>query len=94
MVKGTLDWGAKETCRTYVTTVAKGEITVADGATKNADGTFRFGAPTGRYTPSGAHLVTTGAEIPAGALLGASGAAIAAGAGAVLLARRRRTTQS
>ncbi|WP_329445612.1 HtaA domain-containing protein [Streptomyces sp. NBC_01426] len=58
IVKGTLDWGVKETFRTYVTTVAKGEITVADGATKNADGTFRFGAPTGQYTPSGAHIVT------------------------------------
>ncbi|MER6515536.1 HtaA domain-containing protein [Streptomyces sp. NPDC001553] len=58
IVKGTLDWGVKETFRTYVTTVAKGEITVADGATKNADGTFRFGAPTGQYIPSGAHIVT------------------------------------
>ncbi|MEU9419148.1 LPXTG cell wall anchor domain-containing protein [Streptomyces sp. NPDC048272] len=42
---------------------------------------------------AGGNLASTGAEIPAGALLGASGAVIAAGAGAVLLARRRRTTQ-
>ncbi|MFD4134751.1 HtaA domain-containing protein [Streptomyces goshikiensis] len=39
----------------------------------------------------GGNLASTGAEIPAGALLGASGAVIAAGAGAVYLARRRRT---
>ncbi|WP_332760129.1 HtaA domain-containing protein [Streptomyces sp. MT206] len=39
----------------------------------------------------GGNLASTGAEIPAGALLGASGAVIAAGAGAVFLARRRRT---
>lgn len=42
----------------------------------------------------GGNLASTGAEIPAGALLGASGAIVAAGAGAVYVARRRRTAQN
>ncbi|MFD7099052.1 HtaA domain-containing protein, partial [Streptomyces xanthophaeus] len=41
----------------------------------------------------GGNLAATGAEIPAAALLGISGAVVAAGAGAVFLARRRRTAQ-
>jgi hypothetical protein len=41
----------------------------------------------------GGNLAATGADVPAGALLGASAAAVAAGAGAVHLARRRRTDQ-
>ncbi|WP_030964307.1 HtaA domain-containing protein [Streptomyces sp. NRRL S-378] len=41
----------------------------------------------------GGNLADTGAEIPAGALLTTSGVVIAAGAGAIFLARRRRTAQ-
>ncbi|MDX6761496.1 HtaA domain-containing protein, partial [Streptomyces sp. F8] len=41
----------------------------------------------------GGNLADTGAEIPAAALLTTSGVVIAAGAGAVHLARRRRTAQ-
>ncbi|MFF3426331.1 HtaA domain-containing protein [Streptomyces sp. NPDC002602] len=58
IVSGTLDWGVKASWRKYVTTIAQGQITVADGATTNADGTFRFGSPTGEYVPSGSHPVT------------------------------------
>ncbi|MEV8531226.1 HtaA domain-containing protein [Streptomyces sp. NPDC051211] len=54
---GTLDWGVKESYRTYVTGMAAGRITVADGAQRNADGTFRFGAATGQYDPAAGHVV-------------------------------------
>ncbi|WP_302170434.1 HtaA domain-containing protein [Streptomyces sp. TBY4] len=56
VVGGTLDWGVLESYRTYVTTIAKGEITVADGAKKTAKG-FTFGSATGQYDPA-THLVT------------------------------------
>lgn len=40
---GHADWGVKESFRNYVEgPIAHGEITVTDGATRNADGTFRF----------------------------------------------------
>lgn len=49
---GGLDWGVKESFRTYVTgNIAHGEITVSDGATKNDDGTFRFEVEDGTYDP-------------------------------------------
>lgn len=42
---GYLDWGVKESFRTYITgTVARGTIEVSGGASTNADGTFRFPA--------------------------------------------------
>ncbi|MFF1414118.1 HtaA domain-containing protein [Streptomyces sp. NPDC058289] len=56
VVGGTLDWGVLESYRTYVTTIAQGEITVADGAKKTAKG-FTFGSATGQYDPA-THLVT------------------------------------
>ncbi|MFF5443447.1 HtaA domain-containing protein [Streptomyces sp. NPDC012888] len=54
---GTLDWGVRESYRKYVTGMAHGRMTVADGARRNADGTFRFGAATGQYDPAAGHVV-------------------------------------
>ncbi|WP_328298345.1 HtaA domain-containing protein [Streptomyces sp. NBC_00435] len=56
VVGGTLDWGLLESYRTYVTGMAKGEITVADGA-KRTDKGFTFGSATGQYDPA-SHIVT------------------------------------
>ncbi|MBT2449897.1 HtaA domain-containing protein [Streptomyces sp. ISL-43] len=56
VIGGTLDWGVLESYRTYVTTIAQGEITVADGATKTDKG-FRFGGATGQYDGT-SHVVT------------------------------------
>lgn len=47
-----------ERYRAYVLGMAKGEITVADGATKNTDDTFTFGSATGQYDGGGTHVVT------------------------------------
>lgn len=45
---GYLDWGVKQSFRNYITgPIAHGAITTSDGATKNADGTFRFPAASG-----------------------------------------------
>src|SRR5687768_14636705 len=51
---GFLTWGVKESFRQYVTgPIAHGSISVSGGATKNADGTFRFpAAPGGSATAS------------------------------------------
>lgn len=57
VIGGTLDWGVLESYRTYVTTAAKGEITVADGAVKTDKG-FQFGEATGQYDPANGHVVT------------------------------------
>ncbi|THA73317.1 HtaA domain-containing protein [Streptomyces sp. A0592] len=57
IVGGTLDWGVLASYRAYVTGMAKGTITVADGAQQNADGTLRFIDPTGQYDPTGGHVV-------------------------------------
>ncbi|WP_328740149.1 HtaA domain-containing protein [Streptomyces erythrochromogenes] len=57
IVGGTLDWGVLASYRAYVTGMAKGTITVADGAQQNADGTLRFVEPTGQYDPAGGHVV-------------------------------------
>lgn len=43
--------------RAYVTGMAKGSITVADGAKQNEDGSLRFGEPTGQYEPAAGHVV-------------------------------------
>lgn len=56
VVDGTLDWGVLASYRTYVTTIAQGEITVAGGAKKTDKG-FTFGSATGQYDPA-THLVT------------------------------------
>ncbi|WP_406140392.1 HtaA domain-containing protein [Streptomyces sp. NBC_01089] len=53
---GTLDWGVKESYRSYVTGMAAGETRTADGAVTNTDGSFRFGGAQGAYDP-GAHTV-------------------------------------
>ncbi|KOU31132.1 hypothetical protein ADK53_26330 [Streptomyces sp. WM6373] len=57
IVGGSLDWGVLASYRAYVTGMAKGTITVADGAQQNADGTLRFVEPTGQYDPAGGHVV-------------------------------------
>ncbi|MGW6783143.1 HtaA domain-containing protein [Streptomyces sp. NPDC054987] len=57
IVGGSLDWGVLASYRAYVTGMAKGTVTVADGATQNADGTLRFVEPTGQYDPAGGHVV-------------------------------------
>ncbi|TDV38673.1 HtaA domain-containing protein [Actinophytocola oryzae] len=45
---GQLDWGVKQSFRSYIGgPIAHGTITASDGATKNADGTFRFPSATG-----------------------------------------------
>ncbi|MEO3752317.1 HtaA domain-containing protein [Streptomyces sp. B6B3] len=47
---GTLDWGVKESFRSYVTgPIAHGEITLADGAEEHPDAGFRFTGGTGDY---------------------------------------------
>lgn len=47
-----LDWGIKASFRTYVVGgIAHGTIDVADGATRNADGTFHFPVTGGEYDP-------------------------------------------
>ncbi|TDU78483.1 HtaA domain-containing protein [Streptomyces sp. KS 21] len=57
IVGGTLDWGVLARYRAYVTGMAKGTITVADGAKQNEDGSLRFGEPTGQYEPAAGHVV-------------------------------------
>lgn len=45
---GHLDWGLKQSFRNYISgPIAHGTITASDGATRNADGTFRFSSATG-----------------------------------------------
>lgn len=57
---GTLDWGVKESFRTYVTgSIAQGKITVAGGAKQAAgNGPFTFVNGAGTYD-TGTHAVTT-----------------------------------
>ncbi|MEV6732681.1 MULTISPECIES: HtaA domain-containing protein [unclassified Streptomyces] len=57
IVGGTLDWGVLAGYRAYVTGMAKGTITVADGAKQNEDGSLRLGEPTGQYEPAAGHVV-------------------------------------
>ncbi|MFD9412830.1 HtaA domain-containing protein [Streptomyces sp. NPDC059989] len=57
IVGGSLDWGVLASYRAYVTGMAKGTITLADGAKQNADGTLHFGEPTGQYEPAAGHVV-------------------------------------
>ncbi|WP_327413671.1 HtaA domain-containing protein [Streptomyces sp. NBC_01233] len=57
IIGGSLDWGVLASYRAYVTGMAKGTITVADGARQNEDGTLRFVEPTGQYDPAGGHVV-------------------------------------
>ncbi|MEF3115287.1 HtaA domain-containing protein [Streptomyces chrestomyceticus] len=56
---GTLDWGVKESFRTYVKGMAHGDITAADGARQAPDnGPFTFTDGTGTYDMS-THAVAT-----------------------------------
>ncbi|MFJ2672119.1 HtaA domain-containing protein [Streptomyces sp. NPDC087525] len=56
---GTLDWGLKESFRRYVTGIAAGTITPADGATQaTGNGPFTFTNGTGSYDPA-THNVAT-----------------------------------
>ncbi|MCX5196970.1 HtaA domain-containing protein [Streptomyces sp. NBC_00249] len=58
ILSGTLDWGVRGSYRNYVEHTAQGTITVKDGATKNADGTFRFSGASGTYDKAGGHVLT------------------------------------
>ncbi|MFB9662400.1 HtaA domain-containing protein [Glycomyces mayteni] len=54
---GDADWGVKESFRSYVTgPIANGEITVAEPATENADGTYRFPEAAGTFAAETCHL--------------------------------------
>ncbi|NUQ87698.1 MAG: HtaA domain-containing protein [Glycomyces artemisiae] len=54
---GDADWGVKESFRSYVTgPIANGEITVAEPATENADGTYHFPEAAGTFTAETCHL--------------------------------------
>lgn len=54
---GTLDWGVKDSFRTYVAgPVGQGRTETGGGAGKNADGTFRFTGGSGSYD-TGTHVV-------------------------------------
>lgn len=54
---GTLDWGFKQSFRNYVPAAGQ---SVSGGASKNADGTFRFAASGGSYDPATRKLTVTG----------------------------------
>ncbi|OEV29178.1 hypothetical protein AN219_17940, partial [Streptomyces nanshensis] len=59
LTDGTLDWGIKKSFRDYITgPIADGTITVADGASTNSDGTFRFTGGEGTYDMD-KHAVST-----------------------------------
>lgn len=51
---GALTWGVKESFRNYVAGPGGGEITVADGAVRNEDGTFTWPVAGGSYDADGA----------------------------------------
>ncbi|MER7465205.1 HtaA domain-containing protein [Streptomyces sp. NPDC097981] len=87
---------------TLSVTVDKGAVlpTTAPTATPTATpapaaqgGAVGTGGTVGGGGSAGGNLARTGAEVPAAALLATSGALVAAGAGAVHLARRRRTVR-
>ncbi|GAA3253239.1 HtaA domain-containing protein [Streptomyces lavendulae] len=57
VIGGTLDWGLLADYRAYVTGMAKGTITVADGAKTNADGSLQFGEATGAYDEAAGNVL-------------------------------------
>ncbi|MFD0267361.1 HtaA domain-containing protein [Streptomyces sp. NPDC127106] len=65
------------------------------GGTTGTSGSTGTGSTVGGGTggSTGGQLAATGADVPAGALLATSGAAVVVGAGALSLARRRRTAR-
>lgn len=55
---GALDWGVKQSFRTYIGgAIAHGQVTLSDGATQNADGTYNF--------PSAGSAVESGGTVTA-----------------------------
>ncbi|NJQ04683.1 hypothetical protein HCN56_03560 [Streptomyces lonarensis] len=59
LVDGTLDWGVQASFRNYISgPIAKGSITLDQGAERNDDGTFAFTGGTGSYD-LGTHSVAT-----------------------------------
>ncbi|HEX4751289.1 MAG TPA: HtaA domain-containing protein [Solirubrobacterales bacterium] len=54
---GELDWGVKESFRSYIETMAlEGQIDLAEGATEADDGTYRFPLVSGGYEATGQSL--------------------------------------
>lgn len=49
---GTVDWGLRASFRNYIGGFAKGKVVASDGATINADGTYRFAPWTGTVDPT------------------------------------------
>ncbi|PZT74802.1 MULTISPECIES: HtaA domain-containing protein [unclassified Streptomyces] len=69
-----------------------GGSTTSGGGSGSVGGAGSVGGVGGAGTVGGSGaLAATGSDVPAGALLAASGLVVAAGAGAVVVARRRRT---
>jgi hypothetical protein len=59
LTEGTLDWGFKESFRTYVAETSKGTIATADGAQQAAgNGVFTFSGGTGTYDMATHSVVT------------------------------------
>ncbi|QVQ54197.1 HtaA domain-containing protein [Spiractinospora alimapuensis] len=57
IVDGRIDWGVKESFRTYIEgDIAEGSISVSDDARRNDDGTFAFRYTEGALTPPTADL--------------------------------------
>lgn len=52
IVAGTADWGVKTSFRNYILGFAHGKIALADGATQNPDGSFRFVSGSGSIDPA------------------------------------------
>ncbi|MFK0253195.1 HtaA domain-containing protein [Streptomyces sp. NPDC090445] len=81
---------------TTPTTGRTGGTTTGGTTTTGTTATTGTGSTVGGGTggSAGGTLAATGADVPAGALLATSGVAVVAGAGALSLARRRRTARS
>ncbi|MCW2527654.1 MAG: Htaa protein [Pseudonocardiales bacterium] len=61
---GNLDWGVKASFRSYITgPIATGSISVADGASTNADGTFRFPALSGSHDAAASTAAAFGGSV-------------------------------
>lgn len=65
IASGAVDWGLKESFRSYMTGgIAQGEIAVGGGASTNADGSFRFPVSGGAFDPAaGATSLSTGGDV-------------------------------
>ncbi|WP_159501063.1 HtaA domain-containing protein [Microbacterium sp. 18062] len=49
--EGAMDWGVRESYRTYVVGNASGRITLSEGLTENEDGTYRWPVAEGTFDP-------------------------------------------